>query len=85
MGIPTDGPMNMFYDKKAIVRNSTMPESSLKKKAFLLSAISMYEKRVHWACFKLPRGWSYKSSWFIDKEFPWSMTTRFNWMDIPQS
>ena len=32
MGIPIDGPMNMFCDNKAVVRNSTMPESMLKKK-----------------------------------------------------
>ena len=32
MGIPIDGPTNMFCDYKAVVRNSTMPESMLKKK-----------------------------------------------------
>ena len=32
MGIPIDGPTNMFCDNKAVVRNSTMPESTLKKK-----------------------------------------------------
>ena len=31
MGIPIDGPTNMFGDNKAVVRNSTMPESTLKK------------------------------------------------------
>ena len=32
MGIPIDGPTNMFCDNKAVVRNTTMPESTLKKK-----------------------------------------------------
>ena len=32
MGIPIDGPTNMFCDNQAVVRNSTMPESTLKKK-----------------------------------------------------
>ena len=32
MGIPIDGPTNMFCDNEAVVRNSTMPESTLKKK-----------------------------------------------------
>ena len=32
MGIPIDGPTNMFCDNQAVVRNSTMPESALKKK-----------------------------------------------------
>ena len=32
MGIPIDGPTNMFCDNKAVVRNSTMSESTLKKK-----------------------------------------------------
>ena len=32
MGIPIDGPTNMFCDNAAVVRNSTMPESTLKKK-----------------------------------------------------
>ena len=31
MGIPIDGPTNMLCDNKAVVRNSTMPESTLKK------------------------------------------------------
>ena len=32
MGIPIDGPTNLFCDNEAVVRNSTMPESTLKKK-----------------------------------------------------
>ena len=32
MGIPIDGPTNMLCDNEAVVRNSTMPESTLKKK-----------------------------------------------------
>ena len=32
MGTPIDGPRNMFCDNKAVLRNSTMPESMLKKK-----------------------------------------------------
>ena len=32
IGIPIDGPMNMLCDNKAVVRSSTMPESTLKKK-----------------------------------------------------
>ena len=32
IGIPIDGPMNMFCDNKAVVRNSTMPEPTSKKK-----------------------------------------------------
>ena len=32
MGIPIDGPTNMLSDNEAVVRNSTMPESMLRKK-----------------------------------------------------
>ena len=32
IGIPIDGPTNMFCDNEAVVRNSTMPESMLRKK-----------------------------------------------------
>jgi hypothetical protein len=32
MGTPIDGLMNMFCNNEAVVRNSTMPESTLKKK-----------------------------------------------------
>jgi hypothetical protein len=32
MGIPIDGPRNVFCDNAAVVRNSTAPESVLKKK-----------------------------------------------------
>jgi hypothetical protein len=32
MGIPIDGPTNVFCDNAAVVRNSTAPESVLKKK-----------------------------------------------------
>ena len=32
MGIPIYGPTNMFCDNEAVVRNSTMPESTFKKK-----------------------------------------------------
>ena len=45
MGIPTDGPMNMFGDNKAVVRNSTMPESTLKKKH-----VAICYHRVQEAC-----------------------------------
>ena len=36
MGIPIDGPTNIFCDNEAIVRNSTMPESTLKKKPVVI-------------------------------------------------
>jgi len=32
MGIPIDGPTNVFCDNEAVFKNSTMPESTLKKK-----------------------------------------------------
>jgi hypothetical protein len=32
MGIPIDGPTNMFCDNQAVVRNTAAPESTLKKK-----------------------------------------------------
>ena len=32
MGIPVDGPANIFCDNEAVVRNSTIPESTLGKK-----------------------------------------------------
>ena len=32
MGIPIDGPTNVFCDNESVIRNSTMPESMLKKK-----------------------------------------------------
>ena len=32
MCIPIDGPTNIFCDNEAVVRNSTMPESTFKKK-----------------------------------------------------
>lgn len=34
MGIPIDGPRNVYCDKEAFFRNSTMPKSTLKKKQF---------------------------------------------------
>ena len=37
MGIPIDGPTNMFCDNEAVVRNSTMLESTLKKKHVAIS------------------------------------------------
>ena len=45
MGIPIDGPTNMFCDNKAVVRNSTMPESTLKKKH-----VAICYHRVREAC-----------------------------------
>ena len=45
MGIPIDGPTNMFCDNEAVVRNSTMPESTLKKKH-----VAIYYHRVREAC-----------------------------------
>jgi hypothetical protein len=32
MGIPIDGPTNIFCDNQAVVRNTTTPKSTLKKK-----------------------------------------------------
>jgi hypothetical protein len=32
MGIPIDGPTNVFCDNQAVVQNTTAPESTLKKK-----------------------------------------------------
>jgi hypothetical protein len=32
MGVQVDGPTNMFCDNKSVVKNSTRPESTLKKK-----------------------------------------------------
>lgn len=32
MGIPTDGPANVFCDNKSVVTNATVPTSTLKKK-----------------------------------------------------
>ena len=32
LGIPVEGPVNMFIDNESVVKNSTIPESVLKKK-----------------------------------------------------
>ena len=32
MGVPLDGSANVFCDNEAVVRNSSLPESTLKKK-----------------------------------------------------
>jgi len=32
MGVAIDGPTNVFCDNEAVVKNTTMPESTLKKK-----------------------------------------------------
>jgi hypothetical protein len=32
MGVPLDGPANVFCDNEAVVKNTTQPESTLKKK-----------------------------------------------------
>ena len=45
MGIPIDGPTNMFCDNEAVDRNSTMPESTLKKKH-----VAICYHRVREAC-----------------------------------
>ena len=45
MGIPIDGPMHMFCDNKAVVRNSTMPESTSNKKH-----VAIYYHCVQEAC-----------------------------------
>ena len=45
MGIPIDGPTNMFCDNEAVVRNATMPESMLKKKHD-----AIYYQHVQEAC-----------------------------------
>ena len=45
MGIPIDGPTNMFCDNQAVVKNTTMPESMLKKKH-----VSICYHRVQEAC-----------------------------------
>ena len=45
MGIPIDGPINMFCDYEAVVRNSTMLESMLKKKH-----VAICYHRVREAC-----------------------------------
>jgi hypothetical protein len=31
-GVPIDGPTNIFCDNKAVTKNTTLPESTLKKK-----------------------------------------------------
>jgi hypothetical protein len=37
MGIPIDGPTNVFCDNQAVVRNTTAPESMLKKKRLAIN------------------------------------------------
>ena len=32
LGIPVEGPVNMFIDNDSVIKNSTIPESILKKK-----------------------------------------------------
>jgi hypothetical protein len=32
MGIPVDGPANMFCDNESVVKSTSTPESTLKKK-----------------------------------------------------
>ena len=48
MGIPINGPTNMFGDNEAVVRNSVMSETILKV-SMLLFVITVYMKPVHWA------------------------------------
>ena len=43
MGKPMDGPTNMFCDNEAVVRNSTIPESTLKKKQVAISYHHVHE------------------------------------------
>ena len=31
MDVPLDGEMNVFYDNRSVLKNSTLPESTLKK------------------------------------------------------
>jgi hypothetical protein len=45
MGIPIDGPANVFCDNQAVVQNTTMPESTLKKKH-----VAICYHRVREAC-----------------------------------
>jgi hypothetical protein len=47
MGKPIDGPINMFCDNDAVVRNSTMPESTLKKKQVAIFHHHVQEKFVN--------------------------------------
>ena len=35
-GVPIDGPINVFYDNLFVVRNSSFPDSLLKKNGILL-------------------------------------------------
>ena len=81
MGIPIDEPTDLFFDNKAVVRNSTMSESTLKKEAcyYLLSLCTRSLCVGH--DLSCRRSWSYKCSVFIDKEFTWFMIQRFSWMN----
>jgi hypothetical protein len=45
VGVPLDGPTNVFCDNEAVVRNSSIPESQLKKKH-----VSICYHRVREAC-----------------------------------
>ena len=45
MGVPLDGPTNVFCDNEAVVKNTTCPESQLKKKH-----VAICYHRVREAC-----------------------------------
>ena len=52
MGIQVDGPTNAFCDNKSVVKNSTKPESTLKKKH---NAIAYHQVRKAQAAAGLVR------------------------------
>ena len=43
LGIPIDGPANGFVDNQAVVINSTVPESTLKKRCNFIAYHSVHE------------------------------------------
>ena len=72
---------NMICDNEVVVRNLTMPVSTLKKKHFIICYHCVQE-----ACAldmnQIEKGrWSYKSTWLIDNKFTWSTIVRFHWTD----
>ena len=56
MGIEVDGPTNLFCDNESVVKNSTKPESTLKKKHNAVAFHRVHESqaagivRVAWEC-----------------------------------
>ena len=54
MGVEVDGPANVFCDNESVVKNSTKPESTLKKKH---NAVAFHRVREAQACGTVRIAW----------------------------